>query len=88
MRLLTNEVCTELNTIPSTLAWRLLLMILSPTVSQTRSPTSPQVPEKRAAEALPPPYSTDEDRLAEMGQPAKRVALRLALRSTDAGRSS
>jgi hypothetical protein len=33
-------------------------------------------------------YSTDEDRLAEMGHPAKRVALRLALRSTDAGRSS
>ena len=30
-------------------------------------------------------YSTDEDRLAEFGHPAKRVALRLALRSTDAG---
>jgi hypothetical protein len=30
-------------------------------------------------------YATDEDRLAELGRPAKRVALRLALRSIDAG---
>jgi hypothetical protein len=30
-------------------------------------------------------YATAEDRLAELWRPAKRVALRLALRSTDAG---
>jgi hypothetical protein len=30
-------------------------------------------------------YATDEDRLAELWRAAKRVALRLALRSTDAG---
>jgi hypothetical protein len=30
-------------------------------------------------------YATEEDRLAELWRPAKRVALRLALRSTDAG---
>jgi len=30
-------------------------------------------------------YATDEHRLAELGGPAKGVALRLALRSSDAG---
>ena|SRR5436190_11099553 len=30
-------------------------------------------------------YATDGDRLAELGHSAKRVALRLALRSSDAG---
>jgi hypothetical protein len=30
-------------------------------------------------------YALDKDRLVEFGRPAKRVTLRLALRSTDAG---
>jgi len=34
------------------------------------------------------PYATDDDRLVERDLRVKGVALRLALRSTDAGRSS
>jgi uncharacterized protein len=38
-----------------------------------------------ALRGLVKPYATEEDRLAELWRPAKRVALRLALRLTDAG---
>ena len=43
------------------------------------------VSKARSTTRLSQEYATEEDRLAELWRLAKRVALRLALRSTDAG---
>jgi hypothetical protein len=48
-------------------------------------PREPRIAARAEVAVVAALYATEEDRLAELWRPAKRVALRLALRSTDAG---